>query len=295
MSAAELAAARAERAARYAAQQADAAAAVPPPPPQPPADAARTAESTSSASAPPGDDVHPVLACIELSGERDRQGTHKATEVDCRLWENAWRPLAAGSRVFTLNHGEGKLHDTRAETDEARTRNMRFLSESARLIQQARSRGESVWVHCTEVRACARAPRASRRAPHAAARADVTGAARPGHQPRPRWPAGVPADLHGRAQPARRVPHRQARARQSAHAQQHVRHRVGAHLPQRGQAAEDGLSWRRSSTHTHLNAPHTYSSVRLRRCPSTVVSPCCTRQEHPSSRPRQPQPCPPGR
>jgi hypothetical protein len=33
---------------------------------------------------------------------------------------------------------------------------VRFLVESARLIHQARARGESVWVHCTEVcvRAC---------------------------------------------------------------------------------------------------------------------------------------------
>jgi len=29
-------------------------------------------------------------------------------------------------------------------------RNTRFLRESARLIQQARARGEAVWVHCTE-------------------------------------------------------------------------------------------------------------------------------------------------
>ena len=143
--AAELAAARAERAARFAAQQAAATPAAPPA--AEPAAASRQAEAAA-----PDAYGDALLACIELSGERDRVGTHKATEVDCRLWESAWKPVAAGSRVFTLNHGEGRLHDTRAETEVARARNIRFLTESARLIQQARSRGESVWVHCTEVR-----------------------------------------------------------------------------------------------------------------------------------------------
>ena len=147
MSAAELAAARAERAARFAAHQVTATSQSPPAPATaPPPDAVAEAVAQSSA------DLDAVLTGIELSGERDRVGTHAATEVDCRLWESAWKPVTSGSRVFTLNHGEGRLHDTRAETEVARARNIRFLTESARLIHQARSRGEAVWVHCTEVR-----------------------------------------------------------------------------------------------------------------------------------------------
>jgi hypothetical protein len=177
MSTAELAAARAERAARFAAAQASAAAAAPPPPPPPPPPLAQPAalraddDADDAAVEPPArrqrvrentaentantddaDCAADVLACIELSGERDRQGTHKATEVDCRLWESAWRPVSAGSRVYTLNSGEGRLHDTRANTEAERQRNVRFLTESARLFHQARGRGEAVWVHCTEVR-----------------------------------------------------------------------------------------------------------------------------------------------
>ena len=144
MSAAELAAARAERAARFAAHQGTATSQ------SPPAITAPVQEAVAEAAAP-SVDLDSVLTGIELSGERDRVGTHTATEVDCRLWESAWKAVA-GSRVFTLNHGEGRLHDTRAETEVARARNIRFLTESARLIHQARSRGEPVWVHCTEVR-----------------------------------------------------------------------------------------------------------------------------------------------
>ncbi len=114
-----------------------------------------------------------VLRCIELSGERDRQGTHPHTEVDCRLWENSFRPVASGSRVFTLRQGEGRLADRRAETAVDRERNVRFLTESARLIHQARARGEHVWVHCTEVRALGLGRRASPRLTRALIRAST--------------------------------------------------------------------------------------------------------------------------
>ena len=163
MSAAELAAARAERAARFAAHQETATSQSPPAPPTAPLQAEVVAEAVAEAAVPVAN-LDAVLTGIELSGERDRVGTHRATEVDCRLWESAWKPVAAGSRVFTLNHGEGKLQDTRAETEVARARNIRFLTESARLIHQARSRGEAVWVHCTEVRTLPRQDAACRRA-----------------------------------------------------------------------------------------------------------------------------------
>ena len=153
MSAAELAAARAERAARYAAQQASAAT-LPPPAPA----ASQQEVEGGAAEAPPrrrrlgGEHAADadVLDGIELSGERDRQGTHAATEVDCRLWESAWAPVARDSRVHVLQRGEGRLADTPAGDEAARERNIRFLTESARRIQQARGRGERVWVHCTE-------------------------------------------------------------------------------------------------------------------------------------------------
>ena len=178
MSAAELAAARAERAARFAAHQETATSQSPPAPPTAPlwAEAAAEAAALSAAeAAAPSADLDGVLAGIELSGERDRVGTHRATEVDCRLWESAWKPVAAGSRVFTLNHGEGRLHDTRAETEVARARNIRFLTESARLIHQARSRGDAVWVHCTEVRKLPRQRLICRRADARQRRASTTG------------------------------------------------------------------------------------------------------------------------
>lgn len=146
MSAEQLAAARAERAARFAAHQAAAAAAAPPPV----APSEVVAESAAAEAAVPSAVYASALACIELSGERDRMGTHKVVEVDCRLWDTAWRPAAAGSRIMTLHSGEGKLHDTPATTEAERERNVRFLTESARRIQQARARGEAVWVHCTE-------------------------------------------------------------------------------------------------------------------------------------------------
>lgn len=178
MSAAELAAARAERAARFAAQQASA---PPPPPPAPPPPAAEEGAGCTEEAAVPRDYddatldalASDVLRCIELSGERDRQGTHPHTEVDCRLWETSFRPVASGSRVFTLHQGEGRLADRRAETAVDRERNVRFLTESARLIHQARARGEHVWVHCTEVRAPGLGLRASPRLTRALFRAST--------------------------------------------------------------------------------------------------------------------------
>ena len=79
---------------------------------------------------------------------REALRSKKIYEVDCRLWETGFKPLSVGSRVFTLNSGEGALHDKKADNDKDRERNIRHLTESALRIHTARSRGERVWVHC---------------------------------------------------------------------------------------------------------------------------------------------------
>jgi len=155
MSAAELAAARTERAARYQAAQRGQAAA----PPATDAEAVvassddavackreRLSEDALAADPLEGIVLSGVADCPEEA--REAVKAKKMCEVDCRLWESNFKPVSAGSRVFTLNRGEGSLHDKKAETDAERERNIRHLTESALRIHTARTRGERVWVHC---------------------------------------------------------------------------------------------------------------------------------------------------